>query len=97
MWSGSNNHVYMYHVFHCFAKKKKIKKKVHHRTDLEADLWPETGDFFVVLLGPMLNHWSVTVCLRCWLQTGLLQLVKQKHQDEPGEESEVDITQLKHK
>ena len=41
--------VYVYHVFHWFAKKKnyqKEEKKVHHHTDFEADLWPETRDFF---------------------------------------------------
>ena len=42
IWSGSNNHVYIYHVhvFHWLANKK-----AGHRTDFEADKWPETGGF----------------------------------------------------
>ena len=42
IWSGSNNRVYMYQWL---AKKKKIKLK--KCTNFEADLWPETGDFFL--------------------------------------------------
>ena len=32
------------------GKKKKMaeKKKSRHRTDFEADRWPETGDFFLL-------------------------------------------------
>ena len=28
------------------AKKKEKKRKARHRTDFEANRWPETGDFF---------------------------------------------------
>ena len=48
IWSGSNNCVY--HIFHVGKKKKDLEKKIytkiHHHTDFEADLWPETGAFF---------------------------------------------------
>ena len=59
-WSGSNNPVYIYHVIYWFVKnkippppppqkkKKKKKKKTCHRTDIEADLCPETGDFLLL-------------------------------------------------
>ena len=40
----------MYHVSHWlankFKNKNKTKQKRGHRTDFEADLWPETGDLF---------------------------------------------------
>ena len=39
----------MYHIFYWLAKKQitpQILKKTCHRTDFEADLWPETRDFF---------------------------------------------------
>ena len=37
------------HVFHWLAKKKITKTKACHRTEFEADLWPETGDFYLAL------------------------------------------------
>ena len=56
IWSGSNNRVYIYHVFRWLAKKKdyqkkKSKKKARHRTNFEADLWPKTGDVFLFFFG----------------------------------------------
>ena len=46
--SGSNNRVYMYHIFHWLAKyPPPQKKKTRHCTDFEADLLPETEDFFL--------------------------------------------------
>ena len=42
------------------AKKKRMaekkRKKTHHRTDFEADRWPETGDFFLALK-PSIHLW----------------------------------------
>ena len=56
IWSGSNNHVDMYHAFHWLAKQNintpsplpppKKKMKSRHCTNFEANLWPENGDFF---------------------------------------------------
>ena len=62
--SGSNNRVYTYHIFWWFAKKRKITppKKVRHRTNFEADLWPETGDFFGGLIYSLWLNWTLPLC-----------------------------------
>ena len=64
IWSGSNTCIYIYHVFHWLAPKKRLpKKKVGRKgrqcTDLEADLSPETGDFFFALICHLLCHFSL--------------------------------------
>ena len=41
IWSVSNNRIYM-----LTSITYKEKKKMHHRTDFEADIWQETGDVF---------------------------------------------------
>ena len=55
IWSGSNNRVYMYHVFHSLATKI-LQKNARHRTDFEADLWPETvfGRYHLFLVDVLL-------------------------------------------
>ena len=47
IWSGSNNCVYMCITYFTGWQQKRLpnKTKMHHRTDFEDDLWPETRDF----------------------------------------------------
>ena len=48
IWFGSNNRLSRISLVGKQTKRlqKKKEKKVHHHTDFEADLWPQTGDFF---------------------------------------------------